>query len=661
MKSNDIRFRILVAALLPLTLMAIVLSVLFVVTRLADLQQAHVQQARSLARQAASASEYGLFSGNAESLNNVLAGVLREPGVLAVAVVDAGGRFVGSFGKLPGELSAVRDQETWLTAEDGISDILTQPIMPATLVLNEEFELGMERVKPQQLGQVILVVSRTEAQRRSREVVLVGIFTTLLALVLGGFLSLRLSRAVTRPVLQVSRMVERLGQGDLQVRLDIVAGETLQQLKSGLNTMAERLATVHAELERQVAAATAELSARVQDAEIAAQDKSRFLAAASHDLRQPTHALGLFVARLAQLPLSAEAQSLVNYLDASVLAMQNLLDSLMDVSRLESGTVTLNEHAFALESVFQPIRDAWTSEADERGLRLRVRHSPLWVRSDDVLLKRILFNLVGNALRYTRQGSVLVAARLCDQGRYVRLEVRDSGVGIAAEHHEMIFREFYQVGNTERDRAKGLGLGLNIVDRTAQLLGHRLSFRSSPGLGSCFMLELPLAQAPVMVDSAESALGVDPVQAGSQVPGTLEGLTVLVVEDDDLSRNGLLGLLGSWGCKVLEARTHAQAVAQFERFGQDVDVVLSDFRLPEGGDGLALLGHLRGLARAALPVALMSGDTAPDLMQHARLAGVPLLHKPVRPAKLRSLLRHLSSADWDASVPARQDQPTTPV
>jgi signal transduction histidine kinase len=654
-KSNDIRFRILVAALLPLTLMAIVLSVLFVVTRLADVQQAHAQQARSLARQAASASEYGLFSGNSDSLNNVLAGVLSEPGVLAVAVIDARGSFVATSGKLPGPLSAVRAQETWQTTDDGNSDILTQPILPARLELHEQFELGMETVRPQQLGQVILVLSRAEVQRRSRDIVLAGVLTTFVALALGGFLSFRLSRSVTHPVLQVSRMVERLGQGDLQARLDTVEGETLQHLKSGLNNMAERLATVRAELEHQVAQATAELSARVHDAEIAAQDKTRFLAAASHDLRQPTHALGLFVARLAQLPLSSEAKSLVNYLDASVLAMQNLLDGLMDVSRLESGTVRLNETAFALEAVFQPIRDAWASEAEERGLRLRVRHSALWVRSDDVLLKRILFNLVGNALRYTPQGSVLVAARLCDQGRSVRLEVRDSGVGIAAEHHEMIFREFYQVGNVERDRTKGLGLGLNIVERTSRLLGHRLSFRSSPGSGSCFMLELPLAQPPALVDSVKTLSGSDPAQLGLQMPGTLDGLTVLVVEDDDLSRAGLLGLLGSWGCTVLEARTYAQAVEQFGRCGQDVDVVLSDFRLPEGGDGLDLLGQFRGQAQGVLRAALMSGDTAPHLMQRARLAGVPLLHKPVRPAKLRSLLRHLSSADWDVSAQTRQD------
>ena len=152
MKSKDIRFRILVAALLPLALMAVVLSVLFVVTRLGDVQQAHVQQARSLARQAASASEYGLFSGNTESLSNVMTGVLREPGVLAVSVLDAGGRTVVNSGKLAAQLPAVQDQETWLTAEDGKGDILTQPVMPSTLVLHEEFEQGMAQVKPQPLG-----------------------------------------------------------------------------------------------------------------------------------------------------------------------------------------------------------------------------------------------------------------------------------------------------------------------------------------------------------------------------------------------------------------------------------------------------------------------------------------------------------------------------
>jgi signal transduction histidine kinase len=642
----------LVAALLPLALMAVVLSVLFVVTRLGDVQQAHVQQARTLARQAASASEYGLFSGNTESLSNVMAGVLREPGVVAVSVLDAGGRTVVNSGKLAAQLPAIQDQETWLTAEDGKSDILTQPVMPSTLVLHEEFEQGMAQVKPQPLGQVVLMVSRAAVLSRQHDIVLAGLLTAMAALALGGFLSLRLSRSVTRPVMQVSHMVERIGRGDLQLRLDTSQGDVLHDLKSGLNHMADRLARVRSELERQVMEATAELNARVQDAEAAGQDKTRFLAAASHDLRQPTHALGLFVARLSQLPLSPEATSLVNYLDASVLAMQNLLDGLMDVSRLESGTVRVNEHTFALESVLQALRDALASDAREKGLRLRIRPSPLWVRSDEVLLKRILFNLVGNALRYTPKGTVLVAARLRDKGKTVRLEVRDSGVGIAEEHHALIFREFYQVGNAERDRAKGLGLGLNIVDRTSRLLGHELSFRSSPGRGSCFVLDVPLADPPAPIQSL--SVGSDLLLA--LTPGNLEGLTVLVVEDDDLSRAGLVGLLRSWGCEVLEARSQSLAVEQFRLLGSNVDVVLSDFRLPGGGDGLAMVGQLRGLAQRSLPVALMSGDTAPLLMQQARLAGVPLLHKPVRPAKLRSLLRHLSSTAWDASVPAEHDQ-----
>lgn len=650
MKNKDIRFRILVAALLPLALMAIVLSVMFVVTRLGDVQQAHAQQARSLARQAASASEYGLFSGNTESLSNVMAGVLREPGVLAVLVMDAGGRTVVHSGKLPAQLPAVQDQETWLTAQAGNGDILTQPVMPSTLVLHEEFEQGMAQVKPKPLGQVVLMVSRAAVLNRQHEIVLTGLLAAIAALAFGGFLSLRLSRRVSRPVMQVSRMVERIGQGDLQFRLDTGEDDVLHDLKSGLNQMADRLATVRSELERQVIEATAELSAKVRDAEVAGQDKTRFLAAASHDLRQPTHALGLFVARLSQLPLSSEASSLVNYLDASVVAMQNLLDGLMDVSRLESGTVRVNEHVVPLEQVLQTLRDAFTSEARDKGLRLRVRPSPLCVRSDEVLLKRILFNLVGNALRYTPNGAVLVAARLRDQGRTVRLEVRDSGVGIAAEHHDLIFREFYQVGNAERDRAKGLGLGLNIVDRTSRLLGHQLSFRSCPGRGSCFVLDVPLADPPAPTLLASP--GPDLLQA----QGTLEGLTVLVVEDDDLSRDGLVGLLRSWGCQVLEARSQSEAILQFRSHASDVGVVLTDFRLPGADDGLSLLGQLRGLTQRALPVALMSGDTAPLLMQRARQAGVPLLHKPVRPAKLRSLLRHLRSKDWDASVPVPQGQ-----
>ncbi len=209
----------------------------------------------------------------------------------------------------------------------------------------------------------------------------------------------------------------------------------------------------------------AQLQVAKLKAENASLEKSRFLAAASHDLRQPAHALGMFVTRLVELPHDAETALLVERMDASVRAMQDMLDGFFDLSRLDSGASQITQFAFPIEPIFERLRSSFASEASAKQLRLRVRPSPAWIQSDPSLIKRILLNLVSNALRYTPRGTVLIASRPTHDGRHLRIEVRDSGIGIAAEHHEAIFHEFFLVNNPEPNRAKGLGVGLNIVER----------------------------------------------------------------------------------------------------------------------------------------------------------------------------------------------------
>ncbi|NVO08058.1 MAG: response regulator, partial [Rhodoferax sp.] len=303
-----------------------------------------------------------------------------------------------------------------------------------------------------------------------------------------------------------------------------------------------------------------------------------------------------------------------------------------DLSRLDSGNVPVRMAPVDLNELLGAVRTALQATAEAKGLRLRVRPTPLWALSDAVLLRRMLVNLVINAIRYTEHGSVLVACRR-QGGNGVRIEVWDSGIGIPAEHHEDVFKEFYQLANRAGDRNFGLGLGLNIVQRSAHLLGHRIVLRSQVGCGTRFSILLNATPAvPLAVASA--------AQTAPPGPGDVSGMRILVIEDNANAREAVQGLLQSWGCSVQEASSQAEALAQLDAAGVP-DLILSDYHLGAAETGMDCIAALRARAASSIPACLMSGETHEDFLLAVKAADIPLLHKPVRPAKLRSLLRHM--------------------
>ncbi|TXT36125.1 MAG: periplasmic sensor hybrid histidine kinase [Comamonadaceae bacterium] len=365
-------------------------------------------------------------------------------------------------------------------------------------------------------------------------------------------------------------------------------------------------------------------------AEAAYQSKSRFLAAASHDLRQPAHALGLFVASLKQLPHGAQGSELLHGVDASVRVLQDMLNAFFDYSRLDAPSLQIQSKPFSVNSQFEQLRNNFAVMAAGKGVRLRIRPSKLWLQTDPVLLQRVLLNLVSNALQHTTRGCVLVACRSAKQGQAARIEVWDSGIGIAPEHHDKIFEEFYQVGNQERDRTKGLGLGLSIVKRTCGLLNLNLYMRSSLGQGSRFSVEVPRAVAqqhrPVVAMDDHTGMA------------ELSQKHVLLIEDDALGSLALTGVLQSWGCRVTRVDTALAACEQVRR-GPLPDVLVSDLRLRGELSGLDAVRMVRELLGQNVPACMISGDTAVEVREQVQAAGLVLLQKPVRPAKLRSVLR----------------------
>lgn len=432
-----------------------------------------------------------------------------------------------------------------------------------------------------------------------------------------------------RPVMRITRMIERLGQGDLRSAHEARVDDPLYDLQIRLNQMAQRLAWGREEMEFRVATVTNELRLKKEEAELATLAKSRFLAAASHDLRQPTHALGMFVARLGQLTLTDEARHVVRGLESSLSAMQDLLDGLLDLSRLEAGVVQVHVKHVPLQVLLEEVRTSYEPVAQAKGLRLRTVACSYWVQTDPMLLKQIVINLVSNAIRYTDTGSVLLGARHQAQTNTLRLDVLDTGIGIAPEHQERIFQEFYQIGNQVRDRNLGLGLGLSIVERTAKLLGHSLSLQSVVGKGTRFSIVLPL------VAPSPAALLATPAVA---METDIEGMRVWLIEDDDLVRQSVSDLLCSWGCEVYAASSGHIALSGVGQLPEP-DVIVSDYRLADGLNGIETIAAVWERLGVTVPACLISGDTDADLLLRVKEAGLTLLHKPVRPAKLRSFLR----------------------
>ncbi|VTU39195.1 ATP-binding response regulator [Variovorax sp. PBL-E5] len=374
--------------------------------------------------------------------------------------------------------------------------------------------------------------------------------------------------------------------------------------------------------------------------------KSRFLAAASHDLRQPIHAQGLFLEVLARSKLSASQYDALANARATWQASAEMLDTLLDFSRIEAGVVEPQMQTFPLQPLLNKIENELAPQADAKGIVYRSRETPVVVRSDPALVALILRNLVSNAIRYTEQGGVLVACRA--RGSEVLLEVWDTGIGIEPTQHQDIFREFHQLGNAERDRRKGLGLGLAIAQGLARALGHTLSLASTPGRGSVFRLGLPVAQQA----AADGTLGIAPSHA------RVFDVRVLVIDDDETVRAGMRQLLNAWGCEcdVADSIEEAQTLARAHPPG----LVISDYRLRELRTGAEAIALLREEFGAELPALLITGDTAPQRLREARASGVPLLHKPVSPNQLHhGLLCVLNAVEMDSAFALLDAAPGT--
>lgn len=625
------RGKILATVLLPVLLLAVVLGGYLARAQMNDLEHVLTDRAVVLVRHLAVASDYGIFTGNRAALQTLAEAVRKEPDVNGVLILDGTGQELARSGVLTKHAESMARALREGRNEDDQLMTLVQPVVSTSLIPDDAV-LGVETTRAPDLivGAVAIEVSRTGLARLQRD-----ILVTVCLLMIGAgcaalLLTFWLARAVSRPIANMTKAVESIGQGVRHVRVPTDRNGTLTPLANGINGMAERLDRVREDLEHRVKEATLQLAEKKDEAERANRAKSRFLAAASHDLRQPIHALGLFIAELIQRKHDAASTRLIRQVEAATDAVSNLLDALLDVSRLDAGVVEPRIRDFALQPLLMRLNDEFADAAGTKGLELVVHTSPVWIKSDPVLIERILLNLLSNAIRYTNEGRILLAVRWRKNG--IRLEVRDTGIGIAEESQEQIFHEFVQLHNPERDRKRGLGLGLAIVRRLADLLGHRLELKSEVGKGSIFSIELPRGDAQHAEETARQDMAA--------IDG-LEGVLISVVDDDALARNSLSSLLESWGSRVVSAPDHATMRDLLRGVGEPPRVILCDLRLSSTANGVDVLDALRSEFGASIPGALITGDTESAALRTASRRGYPLVHKPLKPAQLRALVRNL--------------------
>ncbi|MDM3885744.1 ATP-binding protein [Pseudomonas sp. BCRC 81390] len=412
----------------------------------------------------------------------------------------------------------------------------------------------------------------------------------------------------------------------------------------------QRLQQLNDELEQRVAARTDELleanrnlqqqiaerkqiarALRVarDAAETANRSKDKYLAAASHDLLQPLNAARLLISTLRERPLPEAEKVLVERTHQALEGAEDLLTDLLDISRLDQAAVKPDVALYRLDELFAPLVSEFRTVADAAGLKLRARIGDYAISTDLRLMTRILRNLLSNACRYTEHGRILLGARR--RGRYLRLEVWDTGRGIAQDRLQAIFLEFNQLDVGRAADRKGVGLGLAIVERIAKILGYRVEVRSWPGRGSVFSIAVPLGQAVPL-----------PVHPATPQPGTgnpLPGRRLLVVDNELSILESMGALLGQWGCEVVTATDQAGALLALE--GRAPELILADFHLDHGVVGCEVIRHLREHFGHAIPAVIITADRSDQCRRSLHKLGAPLLNKPVKPGKLRAVLSQL--------------------
>jgi len=449
----------------------------------------------------------------------------------------------------------------------------------------------------------------------------------------------QIAERVRKYASEAEPFLERFGERGLviEVRADRMPGGGLVTTFTDITPSvkaAEALERANATLERRVRERTHELTrlnSELERAKAEADDanvsKTRFIAAASHDILQPLNAARLYVTSLIERQRAGEDSGLVRNIDASLEAVEEIFAALLDISRLDTGAMQPEMTDFRIDELLARLEVEFAPLARAKGLALKFMPCALAVRSDRRLLRRLLQNLVSNAIKYTPKGTVLIGCRR--RGARLRIDVYDTGIGIPHAKRRAVFNEFHRLDQGARV-ARGVGLGLSIVERIARVLEAEVTLKSAFGRGSRFSVEVPRAATAAAVAAPAPA-------ARKPAAGQLIGTVVLCIDNEPAILDGMQTLLGGWGCRVLKAENLAEALAAMEGSGLEPDGLLVDYHL-DGANGVGAIAELRRRHGRDLPAILVTADRSMHVREEARAAGAHILNKPVKPASLRALI-----------------------
>jgi two-component system, sensor histidine kinase len=653
---SGIKQQTLLMALIPVLLTIFFFGSYSIFIRFSDADQALIDRSRLVAHQLALSSEYALFSGNSELLEQGINSRLKAENVNSAYILDANSRLIVGKSLVSNVIAALPDT---VNAKNPIFQntntlILHEDVFATELKLSDLNETGsVDQTK--KLGAVIIEFNKSHLHQQKLEMLLINLLFMVGVLIIAVLAALWLSRRISDPILSMGDIIKGIGSGNLIARIspqtDVLE---LNELARNINEMARQLEEDRDTLEQRILNATSDLRMRKDEAELAHREllslneilslafieleskekaKTRFLASAGHDLRQPIAAANLFVEALKYCAPDQRQSEIIEKLDQSMNVFSAMLERLLDISQLDAGLIKANIKPVNLLDLFEWLEQTFAQTALDRQLRFRLicpKRLPLFIRTDIILLQSILMNLVSNAIKYTEQGSILISARM--RGEKVLLQVWDTGIGIAEHELVHIFDEFYQVGNQHRSREGGLGLGLSICQRAISLLASNITCRSDPGRGSVFQFCLPLNREPHEVkmlpaNTLPQTVGIDKLFRGKQV---------VVIEDDALVAGGMVSLLQGVGA-VVHYFNHTADALRAPAVNQ-ADFFIVDYALGGELSGMAFLQAVQQTRQAPIHAVVITGETSSQFISSIEHSPWPVLFKPVNYVKLAAAL-----------------------
>jgi signal transduction histidine kinase len=630
MTKQLIRKQILLLAIIPIVLIGIMLYAYFMSSQLNALDDLLMSRGLTVAEQLASASEYGVVTGNAPLLSSLTESLIKEEDVIGILITDARGKTVLSSGKTPPEqqttpLTLTRPK---LCTSSANNKFFCSPIVRTKLVVSD-FESEEESDSVDDTGEIIGTVyiglSTNILQQRREQAIFRSVLITFSILFITGLIARHIAYNIARPIEQLTDTVDKVEHGNLDILVNTSSKGEIGSLQHGVNRMIAALKQHHDHLEDLINERTVELIKQREHAEQANIAKSKFLATASHDLRQPLHALRLFVDILVRRVQDTEVRSIIDDINRSTNALEELFNNLLDLSRVEANVITPDIINFPLQYLFDRLRTDYATTAYRKGLWFRIVNTKAIIQSDFSMLERILRNLISNAIRYTDKGGILIGCRRRN-GKLV-IEVLDTGIGIPASEMQSIFSEFHQLNNPERDRRKGLGLGLAIAEGLAQLLHQKIKVASTLGKGTCFSISVPFGKdSPVKMHDYEPASKTI----------NLDDKTIVLIDDEKPVRDAMEHILADYGCNSIIGEDVDDALQQLEDGHFTPDLIIADYRLRHGVTGINAIERLRDIFGDHIPAMVVTGDTSPEWLQEAESTQCLVLFKPVKAEKLYS-------------------------